>query len=109
MEKEAIVLILFTVLVIAIAGGILVMVSEKKRKEALLQDYENIRPGDKYTREYRSMYGPEETIVETVMVVDKSKTAIGTPMVTYEYEDDNTPYDALLEDFLDCFEKSVEK
>lgn len=107
MEKETIVFIVLIVL--AVAGGILVVAAERKRMKTLLQDYENIRPGDKYTRVYRSMYGPEDIVTETVVIVGKSKTAKGVPMVTYEYEDDDTPYDTLLEDFLDCFEKSVEK
>ena len=107
MEKETIVLSLL--LVVVVAGVFLIVMSERKRMKTLLQDYEDIRPGDKYTRVYRSMYGPEDIVTETVVIVGKSKTAKGVPMVTYEYEDDDTPYDTLLEDFLDCFEKSVEK
>lgn len=105
MEKETIVCLL--VVVAAILGGWLVMLAERKRKKELLLWYDGIRPGDKYSRVYRSMSGPEGTVTETVVVVGKSKTAKGVPMVTYEYEDDNTPYDAHLEDFLDCFEKVV--
>lgn len=103
MEKETSVLILLALL--AVVGVWLVIAAERKRLKDLMRTYDSIQPGDKYSRVYRSMYGPEETVTEVVVVVAKSKSFKGTPMVTYEYEDDNTPYDAHLEDFLDSFER----
>lgn len=106
MEKEQILLLLMIIAVI-VAGG-LIIAAEKRRKKELKQVYEAIHPGDKYIRVYRSLCGPEETIIDTVTIVYKCCTTLGVYMVGYEYTDDTDaePYESLLEDFLDNFERA---
>lgn len=103
MEKDTIVLMLVVLLIIA--GVWLIVASERKRMKELKNAYQNVNIGDKYMRMYITSYGPKEVESDVVRIVDKTIGANGIPMVCYEYEGDDTPYDAPFEDFLDCFDK----
>lgn len=99
-------MIVFLVVALIIALSCVVFLGlERKRKNRLLSIYSGLGPEDKYYRTYRSIYGPEEFVTEVVYVVGKSRSDKGVLMIKYEYENDNTTYEAPLEDFLDCFKK----
>lgn len=98
-------LILLVVVAIIVFTGLMAFVVDRNYRKALLDDFRQVRVGDKFSRSFVSPHYPCETSSETVIVIYKYLDAGGSPWVTYEYADEHIPYDVPYEDFISMFYK----